>query len=307
MSIVALAGGVGAAKLLRGLVRAIDPEEITVIGNTGDDAVFHGLHVSPDLDIVTYTLAGLVDEERGWGLRSDTTAALEQMARLTIDAWFRLGDRDLGTHLARTTWLNEGASLSEVTDRIRSALGVKVRILPMSDDPIRTKIVTAGGILRDFQEYFVRLRHREQVAAVFFQGISEAAPAPGVLEALAIADRVIVCPSNPVVSIGPILAVPGLREVLRSRRRDVFAISPIIEGAALKGPAVELLEATGAEPSASGVAALYADFCGAFILDRRDADQRAKVEALGMRAILLETIMQTPEVAEVLAKELLAL
>jgi LPPG:FO 2-phospho-L-lactate transferase len=307
VAVAALAGGVGAAKLLRGLARAVNPESVTVIGNTGDDAVFHGLHVSPDLDIVTYSLAGLLDEERGWGLASDTTAALEQMARLTIDPWFWLGDRDLGTHLARTTWLNEGASLSEVTDRIRRALGVRMRILPMSDDPVRTKIVTVDGTLRDFQEYFVRFRHQEEVAAVFFQGVSEAAAAPGVLEALASAERVVVCPSNPVVSIGPILAIPGLRDVLRGRRRDIFAISPIIEGAALKGPAVELLRAVGVEPSAWGVAGLYADCCGTFILDRRDASEAGRIEALGMRAVPLETIMRTPEVAEVLAKEVLAL
>lgn len=307
MRVTALAGGVGAARFLQGLVRATDPALVTVVGNTGDDAAFHGLHVSPDLDIVTYTLAGEVDAARGWGFAGDTTRAVEQARGLGLDAWFTLGDRDLGTHLARTTWLAEGVPLSEVTDRIRRAMGVACRILPMSDDPVRTVITTAGGDEREFQEYFVRHRHAEEVAEVRFVGAAAARPAPGVLDAIRGADRVVVCPSNPVVSIGPILAVPGVRETLAARREAVVAISPIVRGAALRGPADRLLPVAGASASASGVAGLYADLCSTFVLDHRDPGEVTKVEALGVRAVALETVMSTPEVAALLAKKVLAL
>jgi LPPG:FO 2-phospho-L-lactate transferase len=305
--VTALAGGVGAARFLRGLARAVDPSSVVIVGNTGDDAVFHGLHVSPDLDIVTYTLAGVVDEEAGWGVAADTTHALEQMRTLGIDAWFHLGDRDLGTQLARTTWMADGLRLSTVTDRIRRALGVQARIIPMSDEPVRTTILTAEGIVREFQEYFVRHRHAEDVAAVRFEGAAAARPAPGVLEAIATADVIVVCPSNPVVSIGPILAVPHIRDALRERRDAVVGISPIVEGAALKGPAARLIPLFGAEVSASGVASLYRDFCGTFVVDRRDEPEAAKVEALGMRAAVVETVMETTGIAQALAAEALAL
>ena len=307
MRVTALAGGVGAARFLRGLTGAVEPSTLTVIGNTGDDAVFHGLHVSPDLDIVTYTLAGLVDPATGWGVRDDTTRALEHMAALGVDTWFRLGDKDLGTHLARTTWMAEGLPLSAVTDRIRRALGVEAAIVPMSDDPVRTTIVTAAGVVREFQDYFVRHGHAEDVAAVRFEGAGRARPAPGVLDAVGDADVIVICPSNPVVSIGPILAVPGLREALAARREAVVGISPIVQGAALKGPAARLLPLTGAEVSASGVASLYADICSTFVVDRRDAAEAPRVEALGMQAAVLETVMETPEVARVLAAGVLAL
>ncbi|MGH2689784.1 MAG: 2-phospho-L-lactate transferase, partial [Actinomycetota bacterium] len=301
MRVTALAGGVGAARFLRGLTGALEPSTLTVIGNTGDDAVFHGLHISPDLDTVTYTLAGLVDPATGWGIRGDTTHALGQLETLGVDTWFRLGDRDIGTHLARTAWMAAGLPLSAVTDRMRRALGVEAAIVPMSDDPVRTSVVTAAGVVREFQEYFVRHRHEEDVAAVRFEGAARARPAPGVLEAIADADLVVVCPSNPVVSIAPILAVPGVREALAARREAVVGISPIVEGAALKGPAARLLPLTGAEVSASGVASLYTDICATFVVDRRDAAEAAKVEALGMRAAVLETVMETPEVARALA------
>src|SRR3989442_13524575 len=249
--------------------------EVTVIGNTGDDAVFHGLHVSPDLDIVTYTLAHIVDDAKGWGVAGDTRHALDHMARLGVDTWFWLGDRDFGTHIARTAWLAEGLPLSAVTERIRSALGVEARILPMSDDPVRTRFVTVDGTVREFQDYFVRHGHAEEVRSGSFAGARLARPAPGVLEAVAEAELLIVCPSNPVVSIGPILAVPGIRDALRAVRDRVVAVSPIVQGAALRGPADRLLPVGGAEPSAAGVAGPDADVCTTFVVDRRGTPDAA--------------------------------
>lgn len=281
-------------------------DSVTIVGNTGDDSVMHGLHVSPDLDIVTYTLAGIVDAA-GWGIADDTTHALEQMARYGVDTWFTLRDRDIGTHMARTGWLAEGATLSEVTNRITASLGVESTILPMSDHPVRTKIVTREGITRDFQEYFVKLRHSDEVASVLYEGAERSSPAPGVLETLAEADRIVVCPSNPVLSIGPILAVPGVREALVRRRSDVVAVSPIVAGAALKGPAARLLPVFGAEASAAGVAGLYRDFCGTMVLDRLDAGQAARIEDMDMRTLVTQTIMHTPGDAKLLAREILDL
>lgn len=306
MRITALAGGIGAARFLRGLVAATDPQSVTVIGNTGDDANFHGLYISPDLDIVTYTLAGIVDQELGWGIHGDTTHALDQLSNLGVDTWFTLRDRDLGTHMARTTWLADGGTLSEATDRIRKALAVEVKIIPMTNEQVRTKIVTVEGIEREFQEYFVRYSYSEEVSKVFFEGIEAARPAPGVIESIIEADRIMICPSNPVVSIGPILAVEGVREALRQRRDHVTAISPIIEGKAVKGPADRLLPVLGVESSAAGVASLYADFVGSFVIDRRDAPEAERIEELGMRVMVLETIMDTPGLAKELARAILA-
>jgi LPPG:FO 2-phospho-L-lactate transferase len=209
--------------------------------------------------------------------------------------------------MARTGWLAEGATLSEVTDRIRTSLGVESTILPMSDDPVRTKIVTREGITRNFQEYFVKLRHSDEVASVLYEGAERSTPAPGVLETLAVADRIVVCPSNPVLSIGPILAVPGVREALARRRSHVVAISPIVAGAALKGPAARLLPVVGAEASAAGVAGLYRDFCGTMVLDRLDAGRAAGIEAMEMRTLVTQTIMHTPGDAKLLAREILDL
>lgn len=305
--ITALAGGVGAAKFLRGLVACMPPGELTVIGNTGDDAVFHGLHVSPDLDIVTYTLAGMVDEAKGWGVAGDTRRGLDQLGRLGVDTWFWLGDSDFGTHIARSMWLAEGLTLSEVTDRIRRRLGVASRIIPVTDDALRTRFVTTTGETLEFQDYFVRRQHADPVARIDFAGAAQARPAPGVLAAIAGAERVIICPSNPVVSIGPILAVPGLREALTAVRDRVVAVSPIVQGAALRGPADRLLPVIGAEASASGVAGLYRELCATFVIDRRDPEEVSQVEALGMRPVLAETVMAEPEIAARLAKDILAL
>lgn len=306
MRLTALAGGVGAARFLRGLARVHDPALITVIGNTGDDSVMHGLHISPDLDIVSYTLAGIVDE-LGWGISGDTTRALEQLAGYGVETWFTLKDRDIGTHLARTHWLSAGLPLSEVTDRIRRSLGVGCTIVPMSDDPVSTRIVTTGGEVLEFQEYFVKRRHRDEVSEVLFEGAENARPAPGVLEAVTRADRIIICPSNPVLSIGPILAVPGILEALVQRRADVVAVSPIVAGAALRGPAATLMPVVGAETSAAGVARLYTGFCATLVIDSADAGLAGEVESLGMRAVITGTVMSSPAQAERLAAGIVAL
>lgn len=296
----------GAAKFLRGLAQAEDPANITIIGNTGDDSVMHGLHISPDLDIVTYTLAGIVDSA-GWGITGDTTRALEQMGTYGIATWFTLKDSDIGTHMARTHWLAEGVLLSEITDRIRSSLGVECTIIPMTNDEVSTQIITSDGTVREFQEYFVKLRHQDEVSEILFQGAEDASPAPGVLDAIEMADRIIICPSNPVLSIGPIVAIPGIMEALVARRDDVYAISPIIAGAALKGPAATLMPVVGAETSAVGVARLYTGFCGTLILDSLDIELAREVEAFGMHAVVANTVMSTPYLAEQLAAKIVAL
>ncbi|HTZ09838.1 MAG TPA: 2-phospho-L-lactate transferase [Acidimicrobiales bacterium] len=299
--ITALAGGVGAARFLRGLVRVVPPPSITAVVNTGDDTVLHGLHISPDLDTVTYTLAGLNDDERGWGLAGESWAAMEQLERLGGEAWFRLGDRDLATHLYRTQRLSEGATLTQATAEITAALGAGIRLLPVSDDPVRTRLTLVGGPEISFQEYFVRHRHAVAVEAVRFAGADAARPAPGVLEALAGAETVVVCPSNPVVSVGPLLAVPGVADLLRRRRADVVAISPIVAGAALKGPADRLLAELGHEASVVGVARLYADVAGTLVVDEADRDLAGAVEDCGVRCVVAPTVMTTPEDAAGLA------
>ncbi|MGH2773542.1 MAG: 2-phospho-L-lactate transferase [Actinomycetota bacterium] len=307
MKVCALAGGSGAAKFLGGLAAAMDPADITIIGNTGDDAVIHGLHVSPDLDIVMYTLAGLIDSSTGWGIEGDTTAALEQLRAYGVDAWFTLKDRDIGTHLARTTWMSQGLTLSEITNRLCRGLSMTSKLIPMSDQPVATKLIDQAGNRLDFQEYFVKLRHSVPIRSVEFEGAGEASPAPGVLKAVEEADLIVVCPSNPVISIGPILAVPGIREALAARKRSITAISPIVQGAALKGPAGKLLPLWGAAATAAGVASLYRDICGTFVLDRTDRVLAAEIEGFGMKALCLETVMRTPEIARNLAAGILRL
>jgi LPPG:FO 2-phospho-L-lactate transferase len=303
--ITALAGGVGAARLLRGLVRVVAPGDITAIVNTGDDTELHGLRISPDLDTVTYTLAGLNDDERGWGLAGETWSVMDSLDRLGGETWFRLGDHDLATHLYRTERLAVGATLSEVTSEITAALGVSVRLVPMSDDPVRTRLTLVEGPEVSFQEYFVARRHAASVQSVRFAGAEAAAPAPGVLAAIADADVVVVCPSNPIVSIGPVLAVPGLADALATRRRDVVAVSPIIAGAALKGPADRLMTELGHEPTVVGVARLYADFVGTLVVDDADSDAAEAVEACGVRCVVAPTVMHTPDHAAALAALLL--
>jgi len=305
MKVTALAGGVGGAKLLVGLQRRLGAD-LTAVVNTGDDAVIYGVHVSADLDICTYWLAGIADTQRGWGIEGDTFAVVEGMRALDLDAWFNLGDRDFSTCLLRTVRLASGSSLSQATDELARRLGVRARILPMSDDEVRTVIATADDRSLDFQEYFVRERTAPEVTGVSFAGISVATPAPGVLASIAEADMVVVCPSNPLVSIGPILGIHGVREALRAHPR-VVAISPIIKGAALKGPADRMMLSLGQEASAAGVALLYEDFADVFVVDASDGDQVTRIEGTGLRATSLDTIMSDHDAAERLAGEVMEL
>ncbi len=291
----------GAAKFLRGLVKRIPPERLTVIVNTGDDEDFYGLHVSPDVDTVTYTLAGLVNPGHGWGLKDDTFAALNALARFYGKPWFNLGDRDLATHLYRTERLRAGESLSRVTALIAKRLGVRSEILPMSDDRVHTWVKVRGRAAMPFQEYFVRNRSRGAVEGIELRGIEGARPLPAALSALRRASAVILAPSNPFVSLGPILALKGMRQALAKIRPRVAAISPIVGGRTLKGPADKMLRGLGLEVSPLGVARLYRDIVGVFVMDIRDKDYLEPVRALGMRAVAVDTIMTTPAKAARLA------
>jgi LPPG:FO 2-phospho-L-lactate transferase len=275
----------------------------------GDDMVLHGLHISPDLDTVTYTLAGLDNRETGWGLAGESWNAMDELGRLGGEAWFRLGDRDLATHLFRTGRLREGATLSDVTASLAARRGIGVRLLPVSDDPVRTRVTLAeasdfgpAGTEIAFQDYFVRLHHDVAVRGVRFEGADTASPAPGVLESLESAALVVVCPSNPVVSIGPLLAVPGIQSTLLAARQRTVAVSPIIAGAALKGPADRLMAELGSEPSVVGVARLYSRWVGTLVIDIADARHAAEVEAEGMRCVVAPTVMSSPERAAELAR-----
>jgi len=305
--IVALAGGVGAARFLRGLVEVVAAEDVAVVVNTGDDAEFYGVSVCPDLDIVTYTLADRVDPVRGYGLTGDTTAVVDALAGLGHETWFRLGDRDLATCLHRTARLRAGASLTEVTDEVRRAFGVGVRLLPMSEDPCPTYVELAGGRRVHFEEYLARDGAPDEVRGVDLAAARHARPAPGVLELLRSARVLLLCPSNPVVSIGPILAVHGVRRALVETGAPVVGVSPIVGGAPVKGPADRLLRGTGVEVSARGVAGLYRDFLGGFVIDRRDAGQEEALEALGMRVAVTDTIMRDSAAAADLARVALEL
>jgi len=313
--ITVLAGGVGAARLLRGMVRAVPASEITAIVNTADDVVLHGLHVSPDLDTVTYTLAEAGNPETGWGLAGETWQAMDALDRFGGPTWFRLGDRDLGTHLHRTGRLAEGAGLATVTAEIAAAWGLEVTLLPMTEDPVATMVTLAdgGGTGREaggevgFQEYFVRLGHSVAVDSVRFDGAENSRPGPGVLDALAGADVVVIAPSNPIVSIGPLLAVPGIADALRTRRADTVAVSPIVAGAALKGPADRLMRELGHEASVVGVARLYRDLAATLVVDTADAGLADAVEAEGMACVVTDTIMSSPDVAAGLARRILGM
>lgn len=307
--LVALCGGVGAARMLSGLVRVVPAADITAIVNVGDDTVLHGLYISPDLDTVTYTLAGMDNRDTGWGVAGESWAVMDELGRLGGEDWFRLGDRDLATHLFRTGRLRGGASLSAVTAELSSRRGIAVRLVPATDDPLRTRVTLAEasalgppGTEVGFQDYFVRLRHDVPVRGVRFEGAATARPAPGVMESLGEAEAVLVCPSNPVVSIGPVLAVPGVREALMARRDRVVAVSPIVAGAALKGPADRLMAELGTEPSVVGVARLYAPWVGTLVVDVADASHAAAVEAEGLRCVVTPTVMSSPERAQDLAR-----
>ncbi len=299
--ITALAGGVGAARFLTGLVRIVPQQNLSVVVNTGDDIELFGLHISPDLDIVSYTLAGIVDEAKGWGLAGDTFRCLEMLKKHGLDTWFGLGDRDLATHLYRTDRLRNGALLSQVTDEICEVLDLKLKLLPMSDDRFQTHVKTKDGLLH-FEEYFVKRQARDEVLGVEFDGALTAKPAPGVLEAILGAETVIVSPSNPVVSIGTILAVEGVRDALVRTNGRVVAISPIVAGAPIKGPADKLLHGLGCEVSAYGVAQLYSDFLDTMVIDTLDYEQKQRIEQLGIKVKVTNTVMRNLEDKVALAK-----
>ncbi len=299
--IAVLCGGVGAARLLSGLVDVVEPAQIHAVVNVGDDLVLHGLAISPDLDTITYTLSGEHNAATGWGLRDETWRAIDALGAFGAETWFRLGDRDLGTHLYRTGRLAQGAPLSVVTREIAARFGLGIGITPVTDDSLRTVLTLEGGADVYFQEYFVRLAHAVPVAAVRFEGAERARPAPGVLDLLERADRILVAPSNPIVSIAPILAVPGVTAVLERRRDDVIAISPIVGGRALKGPADRLLRELGGEASAVGVARVLASIAGTLVIDTVDDDLRDAVRATGVRCVVTDTVMGPPGVAAALA------
>ena len=297
----------GAARLLAGLVRVVPPADLTAIVNVGDDVELHGLHISPDLDTITYTVAGAIDPERGWGLAGETWQAMEALRRYpSTTAWFNLGDKDLATHLFRTDRLRAGAPLSQVTGEIAEAWALGLRLLPATDDRLRTRVTIEGGTEIGFQEYFVQRQHSVPVTAVRFDGAEATQPAPGVLEALATATRVVIAPSNPLVSIAPVLAVRGLREAVVARRADTVAVSPIIAGAALRGPADRLLRELGHESTVVGVARLYAPLAATLVVDDADADQVDAVEAEGIRCVVAPTIMRDAAAAAALGEVVLA-
>ncbi|HUS16355.1 MAG TPA: 2-phospho-L-lactate transferase [Chloroflexia bacterium] len=303
--VVALAGGVGGAKLAHGLYRALPPGDLTVVANTGDDFVLHGLRICPDLDTVRYTLAGLANPQTGWGIAGDTFNALDMLTRLgAADTWFQLGDRDFGTHIYRSTQLAT-QSLTAVEAAMSTALGIQATLLPMSDEPVATKLDTNTGRL-DFQEYFVRRRHSDTVHGIHLEGIEAARPPAALAGALARAAAIIFCPSNPLVSIGPILAVPGLRDLLLASPAPRVAISPIVGGKAIKGPADQMLAALGHEVSALGVARLYQGLISGMVIDHADATLAAPIRDLGMAVEVAQTVMQSDEDRESLARTTLA-
>ncbi|MEY3567520.1 MAG: hypothetical protein RLZ19_1534 [Actinomycetota bacterium] len=309
--ITVLAGGVGAARFLRGLVLAVDPSLVTAVVNTGDDTELHGLSISPDIDTVTYTVAGAIDPDRGWGLAEESWIAMENLARYAAvrpvgsgaaPDWFNLGDRDLATHFYRTARLTEGATLSEVTDEIARAWGLDVRVVPMTDDRVRTMVdIVDNGVVTTvgFQEYFVKRRHAVPVTGIRFDGAEHARPT--FVDTITSSEVVIIAPSNPLVSIGPIRALDGVDQALTANRERVAAISPIVAGSALKGPADRMLTELGFEASVVGVARLYASVCATLVIDERDADRRTEVEDCGVRCVVTDTIMRTPEVTRALA------
>jgi LPPG:FO 2-phospho-L-lactate transferase len=302
--IVVLAGGVGAARFLQGLVQIVPQQQITVIGNTGDDRTFYGLHVSPDLDIVTYTLAGVVDETQGWGIRNDTYSTMQQLTFYGNEDWFLLGDRDLATHIHRTNLLRQGKTLGEVTDDIRHQFGLEIRLLPMTNHPVATHIRTPDGLLH-FEEYMVKHRSEDEVQDVVFVGSETAKPAPGVLDAIKEAEAILIAPSNPIVSIGSILSIPGIHDALHEASGMVVAVSPIIGGAPIKGPADKLMRGLGIDVSAVGVARCYRDFLDVMVIDTKDAHLASAIEDLGIPTLVTNTIMSDMAAKKALAENML--
>ncbi len=300
-AVVVLAGGVGAARFLQGVVAALPARDLTIVGNVGDDLEVSGLHVSPDLDTVLYTLTDSIDEARGWGVRDDSSRALECARALGADAWFWLGDLDIGLHMARTAWLHEGQPLSTVTSRLAVALGLADRLLPCTDDRLRTFILTTDGEL-DFQTYYVRRGHRDRVLGIRFDGAEDARPAPGVVDAIAGADAIVIAPSNPLISIGPILAVRAIRAALAERRAPCVAVSPIVGGAALRGPASDMLAALGHDASPYGVAALYTGLVDVMVIDDVDSERAPDIRNEGIDTVVTDTVMRDSAAQQQLAR-----
>jgi len=302
--IVVLAGGVGAARFLQGVVQVVPQERITAIVNTGDDRDFYGLHVSPDLDIVMYTLAGIVEETHGWGFHNDTYNTMQQLTRYGNEDWFKLGDRDLATHVHRTNLLRQGKTLSEVTEDLRKHFGLAMRILPMTNQPVATHIQTPVGLLH-FQEYMVKRHCVDEVQDVVFVGANESQPAPGVLDTIKEAEAILIAPSNPIVSIGSILTVPGIHDALHEASGMVVAVSPIVGGTPIKGPADKLMSGLNMEVSAVGVARYYRDFLDVMVIDEQDEHLLNKIEDLGIPAVATNTIMRDSVAKKALALKVL--
>ncbi len=306
--ICVLAGGVGAARLLNGLKDVLPSEEITAVINTGDDAIMHGLYICPDIDTVTYTLAGVNNVETGWGLQGETWMAMESLKKLGGKTWFNLGDKDLATHLYRTARLSEGVGLKEITKEIASAMGISVNLLPMTEDRVETMVtLLESGDEISFQEYFVKHRHEVPISSVRFNGSQEAQAAHGVIDAIREAEVVIIAPSNPLVSIAPIFSIPEISNALKERKEDVVAVSPIVAGSALKGPADRLLNELGYEASVEGVAKYYQDWINTLIIDKADFDSVENIESLGINCVSTETVMSDPQIAASLGSTLLGL
>ena len=324
-TVAVLSGGVGAARLLSGMVRAVPPGNVTAIVNVADDLELHGLHISPDIDTVIYTVAGAIDPERGWGLVDESWQAMDALERYGVDTWFRLGDRDLATHLYRTQRRRAGVPLSQVTADMARAWGLELKVLPVTDDRLRTMVTLAetplvdrtleaevdptvprpGPLVVSFQEYFVQRQHAVPIAAVRFDGDGYCEPAPGVMDALKGAGKIVIAPSNPIVSIEPILSVPGVYDVVTTRRNDVVAVSPLVGGKALKGPADRMLKELGHEPSVVGIARLYARLASTLVIDEADKAYADAVEEVGLRCVVTDTVMRDPEVAAALSTTVL--
>lgn len=303
--IVVLTGGTGGAKLVEGLAAIVDSVDLTIVCNTGDDCIFHGLHISPDIDTIIYTLAGLSDADKGWGIKGDTFATLEQLRRLGNDAWFNLGDKDLATHITRTRLLNEGRTLSEATCSIRRALGVQATILPMSDERVETFVKTPAGEI-SFQEFFVKEHWAPEVLGVRFAGVENSRPAPGVIEAIHAADAIVICPSNPITSIGPILTVPGIRNALKMADAPVIGVSPLIGNSAISGPAHKLMIACGLQASVLGVAESYGDFLDVLVIEAADRRRAGEIEQLNIQTVCTDIRMNSAADKARLAQQLLA-
>jgi LPPG:FO 2-phospho-L-lactate transferase len=299
--IVTLAGGVGAARFLEGVVQVVPPEQVTAIVNTGDDITLHGLYISPDVDIVTYTLAGIVEPVNGWGIAGDSTNTLGMLKQLGVDTWFLLGDRDLAVHIRRTELMRAGRTLAEISDEFRRALGVATQVIPMCNEPVSTHIDTDAGLMH-FEHFLVQRRAQDAVRGVQFVGADVAQPAPGVLEAIRDAEAILIAPSNPIVSVGTILAVPGVRAAIEASAAPVVAVSPIVGGAAIKGPAAPMLTALGYEVSARGVAQCYAGLIDALVIDQVDTALADDIRAMGIDVVVTDTIMRGPAEKRALAQ-----